>query len=79
MEELEGGLKQAVAQLPDTKEIPDLLSGISSMAREAGLEIVQFKQRPEVYKEFYAEVPVEILVRGTYLPGGDLLPQGRPS
>ena len=66
VEDLKAALNQAVAQLPDTKEIPDLLSGISAMAREAGLEIAQFKQNPEVYKEFYAEVPVEILVRGTF-------------
>ena len=64
--DLNAALKQAIAQLPDTKEIPDLLSGISAVAREAGLEIQQFKQKAEVYQEFYAEVPVEILVRGPY-------------
>jgi type IV pilus assembly protein PilO len=64
--ELNAALKHAIAQLPDTKEIPDLLSGISAVAREAGLEIQQFKQKPEVYQDFYAEVPVEILVRGAY-------------
>jgi type IV pilus assembly protein PilO len=64
--ELNAALKHAIAQLPDTKEIPDLLSGISAVAREAGLEIQQFKQRPEVYQDFYAEVPVEVLVRGAY-------------
>ena len=64
--ELNAALKHAIAQLPDTKEIPDLLSGISAVAREAGLEIQQFKQKAEVYQDFYAEVPVEILVRGTF-------------
>ena len=64
--DLNAALKEAVAQLPNTKEIPDLLSGISAVARDAGLEIQQFKQRPETYQDFYAEVPVEILVRGTY-------------
>jgi len=64
--DLNAALKRAITQLPDTKEIPDLLSGISAVARDAGLEIQQFKQKPEVYQEFYAEVPVEILVRGPY-------------
>ena len=64
--ELAAALKKAVAQLPGTKEIPDLLSGISAVARESGLEIQQFRQKPENFQEFYAEVPVEILVRGTY-------------
>jgi type IV pilus assembly protein PilO len=64
--QLDGDLRMAVAQLPDTKEIPDLLSNVSSLGRESGLEIMQFKQRPEQYEEFYAVVPVDILVRGTY-------------
>lgn len=63
---LDGDLRSAIAQLPDTKEIPDLLSNISSLGRESGLEILQFKQRPEQFEEFYAAVPVDILVRGTY-------------
>jgi type IV pilus assembly protein PilO len=64
--QLDGDLRKAVAQLPDTKEIPDLLTSISSLGRESGLEIIQFRQQPERFEEFYAEVPVDILVRGTY-------------
>ena len=64
--QLDADLRKAVAQLPDTKEIPDLLSNVSSLGRESGLEIIQFRQRPEKFEEFYAEVPVDILVRGTY-------------
>ncbi len=63
---LNGDLRSAIAQLPDTKEIPDLLSNISSLGRESGLEIIQFKQRPEQFEDFYAAVPVDILVRGSY-------------
>ncbi len=63
---LNGDLRAAIAQLPDTKEIPDLLSNISSLGRESGLEIIQFKQRPEQFEDFYAAVPVDILVRGSY-------------
>jgi type IV pilus assembly protein PilO len=64
--QLDGDLRKAVAQLPDTKEIPDLLSNISSLGRESGLEIIEFKQRSEQFEEFYAAVPVEMVVRGTY-------------
>jgi type IV pilus assembly protein PilO len=66
VEDLKAGLNKAVAELPDTKEIPDLLSNISAVARDAGLEIAQFRQKPEVFREFYAEVPVEVRVRGAY-------------
>jgi type IV pilus assembly protein PilO len=64
--DLRAALNEAVAQLPDTKEIPDLLSNISTVVTDSGLEIALFRPRPEVFREFYAEVPVEILVRGTY-------------
>ncbi|MEO8603580.1 MAG: type 4a pilus biogenesis protein PilO [bacterium] len=64
--DLNAALKEAVSQLPNTKEIPDLLSGISAGARDAGLEIQQFRQKPETFQDFYAEVPVDIMVSGTY-------------
>ncbi len=66
VKELDGKLKEAIAQLPDQKEIPDLLSTVSSLGRESGLEILIFRQRPEVLQDFYAEVPVEMLMKGTY-------------
>lgn len=66
MQKLDGDLRAAVAQLPDTKEIPELLSAVSSLGIESGLEIVQFKQREEEYADFYARVPVDIVVRGTF-------------
>jgi type IV pilus assembly protein PilO len=59
-------LKQAEARLPDSKEIPDLLSSISSAGRDAGLEVISFRQRTEQLKDFYAEVPVDVTVRGNY-------------
>jgi type IV pilus assembly protein PilO len=59
-------LKAALSQLPDSREIPDLLSNISTKARESGLEIILFRPRPENLQEFYAEIPVDIVVRGGY-------------
>jgi type IV pilus assembly protein PilO len=59
-------LKTAAAQLPDKKEIPDLLSSLSAKARESGLEIILFRPRTENYQDFYAEIPVDIVVRGTF-------------
>jgi len=64
--ELEAQLRLAEARLPDQKEIPDLLSTVSSAGRESGLEILLFRQKPERFQDFYAEVPVEVLVRGNY-------------
>jgi type IV pilus assembly protein PilO len=64
--QLEKQLKLALTRLPDEKEIPELLSSISNLARDSGLDILVFRQMPEGYQEFYAEVPVEMQVRGGY-------------
>ncbi len=64
--DLNAAFKQATVQLPDTKEIPDLLSNISTVGRESGLDVIQFRQRAEQPIDFYAEVPVEVLVRGAF-------------
>lgn len=66
MRQLDGMLKEAVAQLPDRKEIPDLLDSISNKVKESGLEILLFRPRAENVQEFYAEIPVDIVVRGGF-------------
>ncbi len=63
---LDGMLKEAMAQLPDRREIPDLLSSISTKVTGAGLEILLFRPRAENLQEFYAEVPVDVVVRGGF-------------
>jgi type IV pilus assembly protein PilO len=66
MAQLDGMLKEAVAQLPDRKELPDLLSSISNKVKESGLDILIFRPRAENFQEFYAEIPVDIVVRGGF-------------
>lgn len=63
---LEGRLREAEAKLPKDKEIPDLLSQIAAAGSEAGLEMPQFRQRPQEYQDFYAEVPVDMVIRGGF-------------
>ncbi len=66
IKELDLKLKVALQELPDKREIPDLLSSISNLARDAGLEVTLFKPSSEMAKDFYAEVPVSISVLGSY-------------
>lgn len=66
VEDLEVKLKFALQELPDEREIPDLLSSISTLARDAGLEVQLFKPAAEIVREFYAEVPVKVAVQGTF-------------
>jgi type IV pilus assembly protein PilO len=64
--QLDAQLKKAVAQLPEKKEIPDLLMTISTKAQQSGLDILLFRPRAETYQEFYAEIPVDITVKGNF-------------
>ena len=66
LRDLGAELKRAQARLPDQREIADLLDNVAASGRQAGLEITLFRQKPEVLHDFYAEVPVEMQMRGTY-------------
>ena len=52
--------------LPQTKEIPTLLTSISESGQRAGLEFLLFKPQNERPKKFYAEIPVSMNVTGRY-------------
>ena len=65
-EQLKLDLDHALTELPNQKEIPSLLTSISSVGRSAGLDFLLFRPKPEVPKDFYAEVPVDIAVSGTF-------------
>ena len=56
----------AVKKLPEKKEIPSLLSGVSRSGHDAGLEFLLFEPKAELTKDFYAEIPVSIIVTGNY-------------
>jgi type IV pilus assembly protein PilO len=66
LKDLEMKLGEAVSQLPDKSEIDDLLEGISDLARKSGLELNLFKRNEELFKDFYAEVPVAVAVTGAF-------------
>lgn len=59
-------LKKALTELPDQKEIPSLLTSISRAGKGAGLDFLTFRPKPEVAKDFYYEIPVDIVVSGDY-------------
>lgn len=66
MADIEQKFKEAALVIPDTKEIPSLLSSISSEGSRAGLDILSFVPGAETTKDFYAEIPVALSVTGTY-------------
>ena len=66
LEQTRAKLYIALKQLPDKSEIPTLLENVSSLGTAAGLEFKLFKPLPEVAKNFFAEIPVDIQVEGKY-------------
>ncbi|WP_432821209.1 type 4a pilus biogenesis protein PilO [Trichloromonas sp.] len=65
-EKMEVLLVDALKELPNDKEIPNLLTSITSLAKESGLEVVRFKPGAERPQGFYAEVPVDLKLVGSY-------------
>ena len=66
MQDAEEQFKIVMRALPEKEEIPTLLTGISKAGKDSGLNFVLFQPKPEVEKEFYAEIPVAIEVSGDY-------------
>jgi type IV pilus assembly protein PilO len=58
--------QQAAILLPKDKEIPQLLRDISALGRSANLDFLTFTPLADIPKDFYAEIPVTIDVRGPY-------------
>ncbi|MBS4068904.1 MAG: type 4a pilus biogenesis protein PilO [Sulfurimonas sp.] len=64
--QLQRELESVLTELPNQKEIPTLLTSITTVGKAAGLDFLLFKPKPEIPKDFYAAVPVDISVSGTF-------------
>ncbi len=72
---VEEEFEEAAKMLPKTKEIPKLLTDISALGTNAGLDFVSFTPKGEIQRDFYNEVPVAISIRGPYHNIGGFLDQ----
>jgi type IV pilus assembly protein PilO len=66
MKKKEAEYKSVMRALPEKEEIPSLLAQISQAGKDAGMEFLLFQPKPEVPKDFYAEIPVDINIVGNY-------------
>ncbi len=66
-------LNSMLQQLPGKTEIAKLLVDISQAGIGNGLEFQLFKPQQEQMKEFYAELPIQIQVTGTYHQFGNFI------
>jgi len=66
MKEANAQFNRAMKKLPDKEEIPSLLTAISDSGQAVGLDFLLFEPKKEKKKEFYAEIPVAMSLRGNY-------------
>lgn len=66
LKDMEASFGAMLRQLPSRAEVAKLLVDISQTGLASGLEFELFKPLEPIRKEFYAELPVSIRVRGTY-------------
>lgn len=58
--------RKVMRALPETKELPSLLTSISQAGQDTGIEIIKVEPKPEVSKGFYGEIPISIEMSGPY-------------
>lgn len=66
MQEMKESFGALVSQLPSDTEVPGLLEDITKKGEVSGLEIKSIDLDNEVSKEFYVELPIDIVVQGSY-------------
>jgi len=66
LQDIEKTFGSLLSQLPSKTEVADLLTDITQTGLSNGLEFEFFKPQAENPKEFYAELPIELKVRGQY-------------
>jgi type IV pilus assembly protein PilO len=70
-DQLNRQLEAALTELPNQKEIPKLLTSVTDEGKKAGLDFLVFRPQAEQPKDFYAAVPVDITVSGTFSSVGN--------
>jgi len=66
MNDIETTFGTLLKQLPGETEVAGLLTDISETGLSSGLEFELFKPQTELPIDFYAELPINIRVKGTY-------------
>ena len=66
MEEMQQTFGTLLRQLPNKTEVPNLLVDITQAGLGRGLSFVLFKPEKEKPQEFYAELPINVKVTGSF-------------
>ncbi len=73
MIEMEETFSYLLKQLPATHETPGLLDDITYAGTSTGLTFVRINWMPEIEKDFYTELPIQIDVVGDYHQFGNFV------
>jgi type IV pilus assembly protein PilO len=66
MVEAEDTFANQLRSLPNSHEIPGLLDDITFVGTSSGLDFIKLEWQPEISKEIYIELPIDIEVIGPY-------------
>jgi type IV pilus assembly protein PilO len=68
MDVLEQRLAEALTELPENKDIEELLAQINDIGKKSGLEIARVEPGPETVGggDFFARIPIKVVVSGNY-------------
>jgi len=66
LEEMRQSFGTMLRQLPNKTQVAGLLVDVSQSGLASGLEFDLFRPRDEIPREFYAELPISVKVKGTY-------------
>ena len=73
LEEMKQSFGAMLRQLPDKTEVAELLVDVSQTGLASGLEFELFDPLGENRKDFYAELPIKIKVKGDYHQFGNFI------
>jgi len=73
MLEAESIFANQLRSLPNSHEIPGLLDDITFIGTTSGLDFVKLQWQPEIVKEIYIELPIDIEVVGSYHQFGNFV------
>jgi type IV pilus assembly protein PilO len=66
MDALEQRLQEALTELPEKKDLEELLAQLNDVGKKSGLEIAKVTPGAEAFERFYAKIPISISVSGNY-------------
>jgi type IV pilus assembly protein PilO len=68
MDVLEQKLAEALTELPENKDVEELLAQLNDIGKKSGLEISRVEPGPETVSggDFFARIPIKMTVSGSY-------------